>query len=151
MIFPDCPERMIGDGGSSVRTQVLRTQEEPSALLGWVLAGMHPATTAVPCGFDPRVHLFGRWIAGPSLAARRLRFIALLTAQRSADFHKSAAKNMKEIADEEGRSAARFCPEINVRLGQQLRMTYSDVMNQGVPDRHHELLQRIDARNQTDR
>ena len=58
---------------------------------------------------------------------------------------------MKEIPDEEGRSAARFCLEINMRLGQQLRMTYSDVMNQGVPDRHHELLQRIDARDQTDR
>jgi hypothetical protein len=112
---------------------------------------MHPATAAVPYGLDPRVHLFGRWIARPSLAARRLRFIALLTAQPSADFNKSAAENMKEIPDEEGRSAARFCPEINIRLGQQLRMTYSDVMNQGVPDRHHELLQRIDARDQTDR
>jgi hypothetical protein len=72
-------------------------------------------------------------------------------ARRTADNKISGGRNMKEIPDEEGRPAARFGPEINMRLGQQLRVTYSDVMNQGVPGRHHELLHRIDARDRTDR
>jgi hypothetical protein len=56
---------------------------------------------------------------------------------------------MKDISDREGRLAARFGPEINRRMGQQLRVMYSDVMNQGVPDRHEELLRRLDAFDRT--
>ena len=52
---------------------------------------------------------------------------------------------MKEIGDREGCPAARFVPEINTRMGQQLRVMYSEVMAEGVPDRHHKLLQRLDA------
>jgi anti-sigma factor NepR-like protein len=33
-------------------------------------------------------------------------------------------------------------------MGQQLRVMYSEVMNQGMPDRHHDLLQRLDAADQ---
>jgi Anti-sigma factor NepR len=33
-------------------------------------------------------------------------------------------------------------------MGQQLRVMYSEVMNQGMPDRHHDLLQRLDAPDQ---
>jgi hypothetical protein len=58
---------------------------------------------------------------------------------------------MKEIPHREGHPAARFSPEITTRMGQQLRMTYSDVMNQGMPDRHRELLQRLDAPDRTAR
>ncbi len=51
---------------------------------------------------------------------------------------------MKETPDA-GRRAPRFGPEFKTRIRQQLRVTYSDVMNQGVPDRHDELLRRLDA------
>jgi hypothetical protein len=52
---------------------------------------------------------------------------------------------MKDIAEQERRPAPRFGPEINRRMGQQLRVMYGFVMNQGVPDLHNELLQRLDA------
>lgn len=44
-----------------------------------------------------------------------------------------------------GRPAAGFDPKIQTRMGQQLRVTYREVMNQGVPDRHHELVERLGA------
>ena len=44
-----------------------------------------------------------------------------------------------------GCQAARFGPEIKTRMGQQLRVMYSEIMNQGMPDGHHELLQQLDA------
>jgi hypothetical protein len=58
---------------------------------------------------------------------------------------------MKEIPEREGRPEARFGPEIKVRMGQQLRVMYGDVMNQGVPDHYLELLRRLDALDQTNR
>jgi hypothetical protein len=45
--------------------------------------------------------------------------------------------------------AAKFGPEIKTRMGQQLRVMYSEIMNQGMPDGHHELLQQLDARDRT--
>jgi hypothetical protein len=51
---------------------------------------------------------------------------------------------MKEIPNLEGRPAVRFDPEIRMRMGQQLRVLYGDVMNEGVPDRCQELLHRLD-------
>jgi hypothetical protein len=56
---------------------------------------------------------------------------------------------MKEIPDREGRPEARFGPEIKVRMGQQLRVMYSDVMNQGVPDHHSDLLAQLDGPDRT--
>ena len=35
--------------------------------------------------------------------------------------------------------------EVQARLGQQLRAMYDDVVNQGVPDRFADLLNRIDG------
>jgi len=35
-------------------------------------------------------------------------------------------------------------PDIKVKIGQQLRAMYSDVVNQGVPDRFSEILRRLD-------
>ncbi len=58
---------------------------------------------------------------------------------------------MKDISDREGHPAAGFGPEIKVRMGQQLRVMFGDVMNQGVPDCHHELLRRLDVPDQTAR
>jgi hypothetical protein len=51
---------------------------------------------------------------------------------------------MKEIPGRERRPQVGFGPEIKVRMGQQLRVMYSDVMNQGVPDHYSELLRRLD-------
>ena len=40
---------------------------------------------------------------------------------------------------------AKLSREVQARLGQQLRSMYDDVVNQGVPDRFTELLNRIDG------
>ena len=39
---------------------------------------------------------------------------------------------------------AKLTRDVQARLGQQLRAMYDDVVNQGVPDRFVELLNRID-------
>jgi hypothetical protein len=40
---------------------------------------------------------------------------------------------------------ARLSREVQARLGQQLRSMYDDVVNQGVPDRFAELINRING------
>ena len=40
---------------------------------------------------------------------------------------------------------AKLGREVQARLGQQLRAMYDDVVNQGVPDRFADLLNRIDG------
>jgi Anti-sigma factor NepR len=40
---------------------------------------------------------------------------------------------------------AKLSREVQARLGQQLRSIYDDVVNQGVPERFTELLNRIDG------
>ncbi len=42
------------------------------------------------------------------------------------------------------KSTARLGSDIKARIGQQLRAMYSDVVNQGVPDRFSEILRRLD-------
>jgi hypothetical protein len=42
------------------------------------------------------------------------------------------------------KSTVRLGPDIKARIGQQLRAMYSDVVNQGVPDRFSEILGRLD-------
>jgi hypothetical protein len=46
---------------------------------------------------------------------------------------------------------AKLSREVQARLGQQLRAMYDDVVNQGVPDRFTELLNRIDGNESKDR
>jgi Anti-sigma factor NepR len=41
--------------------------------------------------------------------------------------------------------AAKLSREVQARLGQQLRSLYDDVVNQGVPDRFTELLNRMNG------
>jgi hypothetical protein len=41
---------------------------------------------------------------------------------------------------------ARLSREVQARLGQQLRAMYDDVVNQGVPDRFTDLVNRIDPK-----
>jgi anti-sigma factor NepR-like protein len=45
---------------------------------------------------------------------------------------------------------ARLSREMQARLGQQLRAMYDEVVNQGVPDRFFELLNRIDRNGSKD-
>ena len=44
------------------------------------------------------------------------------------------------------RSGARLGREVQIKIGQQLRAMYDDVVKQGVPDRFSELLQQLDKR-----
>jgi Anti-sigma factor NepR len=46
--------------------------------------------------------------------------------------------------------SAKLSREVQARLGQQLRAMYDDVVNQGVPDRFTELLNRIDGNGNKD-
>jgi len=54
-----------------------------------------------------------------------------------------------ETAENRNRKAdakpAKLSREVQARLGQQLRSMYDDVVNQGVPDRFTELLNRING------
>jgi hypothetical protein len=49
------------------------------------------------------------------------------------------------------KSTVKLGPDIKVKIGQQLRAMYSDVVNQGVPDRFSEILHRLDQAEGTDR
>jgi hypothetical protein len=42
------------------------------------------------------------------------------------------------------RSTVRLGSDIKARIGQQLHAMYSDVVNQGIPDRFSEILRRLD-------
>jgi hypothetical protein len=52
---------------------------------------------------------------------------------------------MTEVPQPDGRPAFKLGPEIKMRMGQQLRVMYGDVMSQGVPDSYHGLLKQLDA------
>jgi hypothetical protein len=43
-----------------------------------------------------------------------------------------------------GKTEAKLGRDIQAKIGQQLRALYDDVVNQGVPDRFTELLNRLD-------
>ncbi len=46
---------------------------------------------------------------------------------------------------------AKLGREVQAKLGQQLRAIYDDVVNQGVPDRFSELLNRLDGNGNKDK
>ncbi len=54
---------------------------------------------------------------------------------------------METAANTRGRKSsakpAKLSREVQARLGQQLRTMYDDVVNQGVPDRFNELINRL--------
>jgi hypothetical protein len=62
---------------------------------------------------------------------------------------------MESAATSRGKKAdgkpAKLSREVQARLGQQLRAMYDDVVNQGVPDRFTELLNRINGNGSKDR
>ena len=45
---------------------------------------------------------------------------------------------------------AKLGRDVQARLGQQLRAMYDDVVNQGVPDRFNDLLNRLDGSGKKD-
>ena len=45
---------------------------------------------------------------------------------------------------------AKLGREVQARLGQQLRAMYDDVVNQGVPDRFNDLINRLDSSGKKD-
>ena len=51
---------------------------------------------------------------------------------------------MRETLDLNASPAAKLGSYIKVRVGQQLRVIYGDVMDQGVPDNCTEILRRLD-------
>ena len=53
-------------------------------------------------------------------------------------------------AAEANSKPAKLSREVQARLGQQLRSMYDEVVNQGVPDRFAELLNRIDGNGNKD-
>jgi hypothetical protein len=52
---------------------------------------------------------------------------------------------MMEMPGPNGRAAFKLGPETKVRVGQQLRVMYAEVMNQGVPDCYEGLLRQLDT------
>jgi Anti-sigma factor NepR len=58
-------------------------------------------------------------------------------------------KDAREMADPQPRPAVKLGSDIKTRVGQQLRVAYGEVMGQGVPDRCRELLNRLDALDET--
>jgi Anti-sigma factor NepR len=50
-----------------------------------------------------------------------------------------------------GKNQARLGRDIQAKIGQQLRAMYDDVLNQGVPDRFSELLNRLDQKDEKDK
>jgi len=54
------------------------------------------------------------------------------------------AETMREVLDSDASPPVKLGPDINVRVGQQLRVMYGDVMDQGVPDGCLEILKRLD-------
>jgi len=49
-----------------------------------------------------------------------------------------------DLQGAEAAPVVRLGPEIKARIGQQLRLMYGEVVNQGVPDRFVEILRSLD-------
>jgi Anti-sigma factor NepR len=49
-----------------------------------------------------------------------------------------------EVQSEPEKGEARLSRDIQIKIGQQLRAMYTDVVEQGVPDRFVELLRQLD-------
>jgi len=53
-------------------------------------------------------------------------------------------KIMREMPDLDPNPSIKLGPDIKKRVGQQLRVIYSEVMHQDIPDRCIEILKRLD-------
>ena len=66
-------------------------------------------------------------------------------AEQQKTMETTAARSKKASA-----KPAKLTRDVQARLGQQLRAMYDDVVNQGVPDRFVELLNRLDGHGNKD-
>ena len=60
---------------------------------------------------------------------------------------KSAGSRSPAPSDDPGSKKPQLSPEIQGKIGQQLRKIYDDMVDQGVPDRFADLLSRLDKPN----
>jgi len=60
------------------------------------------------------------------------------------DGKKTKADKAMPSTQRAAKSKGRLGPEIQNRIGHQLRTMYSDVVNEGVPDRFADLLRQLD-------
>jgi len=51
---------------------------------------------------------------------------------------------MREVSGSDASPPVKLGPDIKVRVGQQLRVLYGEVMDEGVPDGCLEILKRLD-------
>lgn len=63
---------------------------------------------------------------------------------------KAGPKMPSQALAGEGRPQPRLGHDIQAKIGRQLRAIYDDVVNQGIPDRFAELLNRLDERDDKD-
>ena len=56
-----------------------------------------------------------------------------------------------DVEANHGKTTARLGRDVQAKIGQQLRAFYDDVLQQGVPDRFSDLLNRLDERNDKER
>jgi hypothetical protein len=56
-----------------------------------------------------------------------------------------------ETRKKDGAKPGKLGRDVQARLGQQLRAMYDDVVNQGVPDRFADLLNRLDGNGNKDK
>ena len=60
------------------------------------------------------------------------------------DVKSTGPRSQMEVGSSSGKTDAKLGRDIQAKIGQQLRALYDDVVNQGVPDRFTELLNRLD-------
>ncbi|MBO0755173.1 MAG: hypothetical protein J2P54_04900 [Bradyrhizobiaceae bacterium] len=56
-----------------------------------------------------------------------------------------------DVQSEPEKGEARLTREIQIKIGQQLRAMYADVVDQGVPERFVELLRQLDEGSKKDK
>jgi Anti-sigma factor NepR len=56
----------------------------------------------------------------------------------------SRRRTAMDLQGPESNPVAKLGPDIKAKIGQQLRLMYGEVLNQGVPDRFVEILQGLD-------
>jgi hypothetical protein len=60
------------------------------------------------------------------------------------DVKSTGPRSQMDVGSSSGKTDAKLGRDIQAKIGQQLRALYDDVVNQGVPDRFTELLNRLD-------
>jgi hypothetical protein len=67
------------------------------------------------------------------------------------DAKSTGPRSQMEAGSSPGRPEAKLGRDIQAKIGQQLRALYDEVVNQGVPDRFAELLNRLDKQEDDNR